>query len=123
MIEHRFGRREAIGTLVKVTLFNKGEYVASGRLGNISLHGLFVETEQVFVKNQFLEVRVSVPDAKRDRHHRLFAMVIHNSGTGVGLFVDVLNPEALAGLRALEKKKDNKNGGFRPDQRLQAVGY
>lgn len=119
MIEHRFGRRDTVQVPVKVALFRKGQYVASGKIENVSLHGMFVETIKTFAPHQFLEIRFSIPSPKGGVYHRLFAMVIHSSDKGVGLFLDVLNPEALAGLRALEKNTK----GVQPKQELRAVGY
>ena len=98
MWDDRESRR--MGTDAELLLYREGAPAGSGKVRNVSLDGLFLET--------------NTPDLDRDDHveleyrslsgsriYRFNALVVHKSDDGIGLSVERDDKRAADGIRAL----------------------
>jgi hypothetical protein len=94
-------RIEVIPHSVDVTLLENGVHRGSGRICNISTHGMFVETNASFHNQEpHVKVQFRLPNSQHD--FRTWGQVVHQTGNGIGVAADVLEPKTLASLQAVE---------------------
>jgi hypothetical protein len=98
-VERRFSKRR-LDTAVDTFLYQGGNYIASGTIRNVALHGVFVETDIPFAEDSFVQLRFPSPDQK-NASHRMWGRVVHNGNNGIGLHADILHPETCAAMTAL----------------------
>jgi hypothetical protein len=105
MIEHRYGRRYPLPQPIPVSLFHGGQYASNGRIRNVSLHGVFIETHAYFDYNTSLKIRFTLSDERgKSVSYQTWGVVTHNQNNGLGLQMDILHPDTLAGLKAISEQ-------------------
>ena len=91
MIEHRWSQR--VGADLDVLIIDANHSVSTGKLRNISLYGVYIETNKPYPDNVYLHLRFVLPRHPRsknsaDNSRQIGAMVVHCNHTGMGLMVD-----------------------------------
>lgn len=98
-MEHRFSRRMCRNT--EVVLFSRGSAVARGVCRDLSVDGMFVETDVgLFHHHACLEVQLP-----ENGGMRLPALVVHRGAEGIGLSFELAGPEVLRWLQAYLRRK------------------
>src|SRR5690554_764782 len=86
-MERRWGIRKSVDVEVVIDCQRRG--LLRGRLGNVSVGGLFVRTEpSVLTRNTHVEVVLMLQHADGTRVYRMPALVVRLSPNGVGLMLD-----------------------------------
>lgn len=105
MIEHRYASRYPLPHPIPVSLFHGGQYASNGRIRNVSLHGVFIETPAHFDYNASLKIRFTLPNEKgKSVSYQTWGVVAHQENNGIGLQMDILHPDTLAGLKAISEQ-------------------
>lgn len=99
-LERRRGQRTTIATPIEVALLKGGEPAGSGKIRDIALHGMFIETDTAFPKNAYLQLRFTL--AGEDAAYHPWGNVVHRANGGIGLAMDVLEPRTQGSLEAVE---------------------
>jgi hypothetical protein len=99
MLEHRWSRRSDIDHYA--LLISKRNHFAIGRIRNLSLYGMYVETTAQLPKNACLQVQFMLPDDHQDADRNVPALVIHQDNQGAGLIINSAYAGAAARIRAL----------------------
>ncbi len=85
-VEHRWSERKPIQ--MDVTLFYEPMGTILGRTRNISLEGMFVQTNGIKLPlNARLEVSFVSRSHGKEKEHHVPAYVVHDHGDGVGLML------------------------------------
>lgn len=98
-MERRWGSRKSLEA--DVVIADEPRQVLPGRIGNISMGGVFVETDSVGLRNNS---QIEVVLRSRDdgtRVYRVPAMVVRITANGAGLMFDQYNVEAFRALVSL----------------------
>ncbi|WKZ12041.1 MAG: PilZ domain-containing protein [Gammaproteobacteria bacterium] len=96
-MEHRLGTRRPVATAV--TLHPPGGIPVAGRIREVSISGMFVETPpELFSGNTVIGVELTLPGSTDLRTYRWQAMVIRKASSGLGLMFDRLRPPAITRL-------------------------
>ncbi|HEY8554003.1 MAG TPA: PilZ domain-containing protein [Burkholderiales bacterium] len=99
-MERRWGIRKSVDVEVVIDCQPRG--LLRGRLGNVSVGGLFVRTEpSVLTRNTHVEVVLMLQHADGTRVYRMPALVVRLSPNGVGLMLDQYDVEAFRALVVL----------------------
>lgn len=101
LIEHRHGNRQALAEPITVALYDKGKYVGTGQIRNVARHGLFIAMEASCEEDAYVRAEFCIPPDGDS--YRPWGRVAHNRKGGIGLALDVLDPYALAALRAVSQ--------------------
>jgi hypothetical protein len=97
-VEHRWSPRKPIA--MEVSLFYPPLGTIEGRTRDISLEGMYVETEGVEIPRQArLEVAFRTRYGEEERVHRLPAYVVHGDGRGIGLMLQHVGYHEFDALR------------------------
>jgi hypothetical protein len=102
--ERRLNPRKTITSQgpLHVALLESGEQRGTGRIRDVSAHGIFVETKAKFTsKETHVQVQFQLPG--NDNDYRAWGQVAHKTEDGIGIAVDVLEPKTLASLQAVER--------------------
>lgn len=99
-LERRRGQRITVTTPIEVALLRSGEPAGTGKIRDVALHGMFIETEASFPKNAYLQLRFNL--AGEDAEYHPWANVVHRTNGGLGLAMDVLQPQNQVSLEAVE---------------------
>lgn len=103
-MEHRLSMRKKV--TLDVLIFRKEFPTVKGKIRNIGLEGMYVETEAVdFPEGVALEVEFAIRsnNEKQDvRQFHLPALVIHSSGKGMGLMFLIFMPAVFETVLNLE---------------------
>lgn len=95
-MEHRYSKRVAAG--VKLLIYKKGMPVATGRIKDVSRHGIFVATDYTDVgMHQVLEIEFNL---QGDRN-RFRTVVARKADGGIGLELEEGSDEGYEALRSL----------------------
>ena len=93
-MEHRCGIRVPVA--LNALVYHRGIPVAWARAHNISQDGLFVRSPHAcFPKSTPLSVELMWESRGRPVLVRLSAVVMHSSGTAMGLMYDAVDPETI----------------------------
>lgn len=97
-VEHRWSPRKPIS--MEVSLFYPPLGSIKGKTRNISLEGMYVETEGAEIPQQArLEVAFITRQGDREKIHRLPAYVVHSRDKGVGLMLQHVGYNEFDALR------------------------
>jgi len=97
-MEHRCSVRKPVES--QVLLYKHGLPIQNGRIRDLGLGGMFVETgARSWRKNESLEIEF--PGGPGQTVLRLSAVVVHYSSTGVGLMFDAVSGAQRHVLRGL----------------------
>lgn len=99
-MERRWGLRKSIE--VDVVIDNQPTCLIRGRIGNVSIGGLFVRTEQTnLTMNSQVELVLMLQQEGGTQVYRLPAMVVRLTPQGAGLMFDQYDVDAFRTLVAL----------------------
>jgi hypothetical protein len=113
-MERRWGMRRPVD--VEVVLDNQPASLLRGRIGNISIGGLFVKTEPTALRlHAPIELVLLLDDRSGTRVYRLPAIVVRLTDDGVGLMFDQYDVNAFRTLVVLllEQQKNSANAAKR----------
>lgn len=99
-MNHRLCKRTNI--IEDVVLYRSGQYVTRGKIRNVSLDGMFIETVATnYPVLTCVEVGfVTYKDEMAHKQH-MRAYVIHRSNKGIGLMFVTLNDDQLLSINRL----------------------
>lgn len=99
--ERRLNLRKEMSThSIEVGLLESGRHRGVGQICNISAHGVFVETDATFeYEETHVQMQFRLPDS--ESNYRAWGRVAHKTTDGLGIAVDILEPDSLASLQAL----------------------
>lgn len=100
-MEHRWNTRKSLGCRVALYLPRRG--TAIGRMRDIGLGGMFIETTDVVLGPHMpLHVAFTLDDGNRESVFRLHAMVVRRTPAGAGImFLETADPVLDALRRVL----------------------
>lgn len=99
-MERRWGMRKTIG--VDVVIDNQPVCLLRGHIGNVSVGGLFVQTEPTNLrKNSRVELVLLFQQDGPTRVYRMPALVVRTTADGVGLMFDQYDVDAFRALVVL----------------------
>jgi len=99
-MEHRYSKRVAAG--VKLLIYKKGIPVATGRIADVSRHGIFVATDYTDVGlHQILEVEFTLRKANIAEPCRFRTIVARRGQGGIGLELEENSDIGYDALREL----------------------
>ena len=105
-MEHRWSKRFNVN--VEVLLHHRGNSAIKCQTGDAGTAGIFIDSApQTIAKNTFLEVEFEEGANlryKKNRSHRIRALVIHSSKKGVGIMFLKTEPETLLAWRQVIRK-------------------
>ena len=101
MIEHRWSQRFTAD--LDVWISTPDQIASSGKIRNLSLYGLYIETATPYPENTYLQLRFVLPIAAADNEHEIGGLVVHRKANGMGLIVDTSEAHALASMHALKR--------------------
>lgn len=85
-MEHRWNERK--DTDFQVLLYRQGHAAITGRLRNLGLEGMYIETgPRDLAEGMVLHVAFSLEGQTGKQHLRLPALVVHHSEQGVGMML------------------------------------
>lgn len=87
-----------------VSLFINDAKIGSGTIRNVGGRGMFIETASELNKGAPLQLGFTLMGNSRLPSHRVVGRVAHVTNQGVGVHLDVLKRDTLAGLQALKKQ-------------------
>lgn len=97
---NRWSSRQPVD--LDVTLHVSGQFPFSGRILNVSLGGLFVETDTArLVGDTEVYVAFTLHTDTETRHHRMPARRLRQNGNGVALLFTALDTGVIHGLRRM----------------------
>ncbi|MDE2089818.1 MAG: PilZ domain-containing protein [Gammaproteobacteria bacterium] len=107
-MEHRCGIRVPVA--LDVSVYHRGIPVAWARAHNISQDGLFVRSPHAcFPKGTPLSVELMMESRGRPVLVRLSAVIMHSSGTAMGLMYDAVDPETIRIIGELMENVQRKH--------------
>lgn len=96
---------ERLSFSLEVSLIDNGEQVGSGMIRNVGGRGIFVETSSKLVYGTPVQFDFTLMGGNaRFPSHRVVGRVAHVTDEGIGVHLDVLKRDTLAGLQALKKQ-------------------
>lgn len=99
-MERRWGMRKAVE--IDVVIDNQPECLLRGRIGNVSVGGLYVRTEPGSLsKNSQVELVLMLQQNNGTRVYRMAAMVVRLTHDGAGLMFDQYDVNAFRALVVL----------------------
>lgn len=118
--ERRWGARKPIE--VDVVIDNQPLSLLHGRIGNISIGGLFVETASVGLHtNAKVELVLLLQEQGGTRVYRMPALVVRVTGSGAGFMFDQYDVNAFRTLVALVLDRQKRAATLAPLETRNAV--
>jgi hypothetical protein len=109
MIEHRWSGRLNIDH--RALLVSDRNQIAVGKIRNISLYGMYVETTSRLPENACVQVQFVLPGDRQETDRHVSALVVHQHDDGVGLIINSSHHQAAARIRSLLHYCKNKRVG------------
>lgn len=98
-IEHRRSKREALACPIEVSVIPNGQDIGFSKIRNVAPHGLFIETAADLKPETHVRVRFNL--LGQNTTYQLWGRVVHTANGGLGLAVDILEPNSRTALSAI----------------------
>ena len=101
MIDHRWSQR--VDTDLEVRIATLDGVTAQGRIRNISLYGVYVETACCLDANNYVHLYFELPGNPHNTPCEIGAVIIHSNAQGMGMMVDTTVADADTVMRKLKR--------------------